>query len=286
MTEEGKQITIIKAPRSFAIMLLQLASVVPLGVAILLFGVICMTTHPSEPGAMILTLILIVPGAIISCLIFALAQRHVTLLTIDPNKKLLTKTKRGDDPVVLDLGNISRIVLMKTFTNPTTQCAIILEDSHGERQTMIAQDMASLYGRYWDIVGNKLAEVTNLPLQRELRAEDKGGKLVTIPDEKVPRLSVAKLFLAAVPLAMTFAGALVFKTRPTQNAFLVVGAVTVLASLGVSLTCKLVKGKEMSYSNGSSGSLLVPMFREAVSYSFFYLCFVLLMNDLSLPFGR
>ena len=287
MSDIGKNTTIIYAPRSIGVLLIQTMSIAPLMTALLVVvAFVVSTARITDHDTLILLLEVFFGLLSIAFIMLYFPQRYLTQLVFNDGDRSLTKVKRGDETMAFDLAAAQRIVSKRVFTNPGTKFLMIIEDNLGRSQVIFDED--PLYGgRHWVALSGKLSHVTGIPIKDELWAEDMNGKLSSLfPQERLAINVRRRLFPSLIPIALAFVGAVLFRMHPTFKYLLFVGLVTVAVNTAISLAYAILNKDKMGDLGNSYFLLVVAILTLIIPYSFFYLIFAFLLNGFSLPVSQ
>lgn len=275
---------ILRAPRSFSILLLQILGLCPLvTIIMMLIAIIASGSTYTSKDVLYLSAIL-VPLALISFVMLYFSQEYIPRLTVDENKTIMKKVKKGQPIQTYDINSIDGLTSKRTMTIPGGKYELILRKSDGSSMVLVNED-TPYKGSRWERFAEKLSGAIDRPLNKEIWVEDYDGKLSLISRADLLISKKKGVLILAVPLGVSILGAANFRLLPTAKAFVLIGAITVLANLCISSYFVFWNRDLFGKWGEHNFVLIVGVFTLFIPYSIFYLFFAFALGGFKLPFG-
>ena len=282
MSNAGKKIIILHAPRSIGILFFQYF-VVSVSITGLILAIVPFIVHASHQ-ATVFVLQISAPMLVISLVLFFISQQFRTRLSFNPENGSLTKGKSGDKIATFDLTNARQLISKRVSTNPGFKYTLYIEDSQEQHQILFDED-ALFGGTHWVKLASKLSKIAGIPLKSECWAEDMNGNISLMTREKIARRK-RNLIYGLVPIALSFAGALVFRMDPTPKVYLYAGLATVSANIAIASIYAFLNKEQMGDLGANNILLVIRILTLVIPFAFFYMSLAFLLNGFRLPVGQ
>jgi hypothetical protein len=183
-----------------------------------------------------------------------------------------------------DLTDARQLISKSVYTNPGFKYSLHIEDSQGHHQVLFSEDIF-FGGAHWVKLSSKLSKITRIPIKQEQGTEDMNGKVTLITREKISRRKRNIIFVL-VTIALSFAGALVFRMDPTPRVYLYAGLATVSVNVAISLIFAFLNKEQMGDLGANNILLVVRILTMVIPFTFFYMSLAFLLNGFCLPVGQ
>jgi hypothetical protein len=283
---------VIKAPRSFWIVVFQLSGLVCVVVmvasfintelqhlTVAQFATLMKDRSYLEPRLIMLAIFLLP----VFLILLLCPQWYIPRLSVDLRQGKMRFVKKWMVKQEYDIEKIKQLLSKGTRTNLTSEYKLIVENQDGTTVFMLNDPMV-ISIKFWERFAERVALAIDKPLIEERWREDFNGKITTVPSDRANAESRRGKFGLFVPVAITLIGALCYRLSPSMRSFYIFGIVSILANLAFFIFF-FARNRDMQVAAGSKTMLVtMPIITSVIPSSTLYVIFVLMLSGFRLPF--
>jgi hypothetical protein len=219
---------------------------------------------------------------VLSFIMLYFPQKYITRVIINKDRNVLEKVKKSQVLQKYELGSIKSFTSKRILARPD-KYKLLVDKIDGSSDEIFNEYPCGKFGNNWECFAEKISVLTNKSLRKEMWQEDYDGKLSMISQEKAFQDNRKKgIFMFAVPLSISFLGAVYFKMFLSTKALIFAGLVTVLINISISFYYVLKNRKDFGKLSNNTFVLIIYVLTLLIPYFSFYILFVYLLNGFQL----
>ena len=197
------------------------------------FEVIILAFIKPYPKSFYMELIFCAFSILMALIILYVPKRYRTLLRIEKDKNMMMKIKKGQATVTYNLDKIKGLISKRMSEPFWCQYKLILQ-FNDDQEIMLFNEWAAQRERHWEQFAEKISNIIDKPLKKELWGIDLNGKKTLLPFETVKsdRKKILPLLLFIIT---SFLGALIYRFFTTAKMFVFVGFLVVFINTAILL---------------------------------------------------
>jgi hypothetical protein len=268
----------IYTPRTLGIFLLQFMSLMPFALSLIFINAIVCALITLDASFKFEDVILVLIPLMIGFSLLYFPQKYRTKIIFNGDRKILIVIKKSTVLQQLDTNNVKSIISKTIKTIPGGKHILILEKV--DNSIILFKENIPFGSSQWKSFSEKLSEITNLPLKKELWIEGDNGKLSLTSTQEHISNKKQGMSIFLVILIFPFFAAVGYTLFPNLKNLIFFGCISAAINLSISFYYVLNNKDKLGEWARNRFIMLLYILSLIIPFTIFYLFFVILIVGL------